>query len=216
MTTPADGGQSATDTGQSAGGTGTQTEPTTTEPTGQSAGTTTTPPAEDMVSRKDFETLRGQLQAADKKRSDAEAALRQVQDKDLPAIDKLNRDLAEANARAEKAAAELQASRIQNAFLTHEDDKQKLRNPSTALKLLDLSKVTIDSDGNVMGMKDAIEALKKSDPYLWEDKQASDGKEPAVGGTVPGTNGQGRPAGTTKQQISARFPVTRSRGIGVN
>lgn len=216
MTTPDSGGQSATDPGQSAGGTGTQPDPTTTDPTGQSAGTgTTTPPAEDTVSRKDFETLRNQLQASDRARNEAQAALRQIQDKDLPAIDKLNRDLAEANAAREKATAALEATRIENAFLTHDDDKIKWRNPGTALKLLDLSKVTIDADGKVLGMKDAIEALAKSDPYLLEDKAASDPAEPPVGGTVPGTNGRGGNTGVNTKQQASRFPVVRSRGIGV-
>jgi hypothetical protein len=216
MTTP-DGGQGATDTGQSAGGTGTQPDPNAIDPAGQSAGAQTqpAPEAEPTVSRKDFEALRAQLQAADKKRSDAENALRQVQDKDLPAIDKLNRDLAEANARAEQAAKDLEASRIQNAFLTHADDKIKWRNPNTALKLLDLSKVTIDSGGSVIGMKDAIEALAKSDPYLLEDKKADGAETAPVGGTVPGTNGHTGTTAASKQQMASRFPATRTRGVGV-
>jgi hypothetical protein len=65
MTTP-DGGQGATDTGQSAGGTGTQQDPNAIDPAGQSAGAQTqpAPEAEPTVSRKDFEALRAQLQAS--------------------------------------------------------------------------------------------------------------------------------------------------------
>lgn len=215
MTTPADG-QSAV-TGTQSGAEGTQgtagagaPESTT---TGQSAGTQTpvTPEPEATVLRKDFDAIRTQLSQADKAREEAQAALKQLRDKDLPEMDKLKRDFADAEAKRAEAEKALETTRIENSFLTHADEKIKWRNPTTALKLLDRSKITIDSEGNVIGMKDAIEALAKSDPYLLEDKAATETVEPPVGGTVPGTNG-GTKAKTSADKMATRFPALRTRG----
>lgn len=215
MTTP-DGGQSTADAGQSAAsGTNNQPDGTTpgSEPTGQSAGATstgsTTPP-EDNVSRKDFDAIRNQLSAADKARQEAQAALQAIRDKDLPELDKLKRDFSEAAKARDEAIAQLGQVRMENAFL--KDNTKAWKNSGSALKLLDLSKVTIDSEGNVIGMKDAIEALAKSDPYLLEDKKPEP-ETPPVGGTVPGNNGKGGATPNTKQ-MATRFSALGTRRIG--
>jgi hypothetical protein len=217
MTTP-DSGQSAA-AGTQSGAEGTQgtqgtagaTAPEST-PAGQSAGTTTTTPpeAEATVLRKDFDAIRNQLSQADKAREEAQNALKQLRDKDLPEMDKLKRDIAEAEAKAAEATKALEATRIENAFLTHADEKIKWKNPTTALKLLDRAKITIDSAGAVIGMKDAIEALAKSDPYLLEDKTATPAEETPVGGTIPGNNGRGT-AQPDANKMATRFPALRTR-----
>lgn len=212
MTTPAGAPSGAEGTPSGAEGTpGAGAGAPESTPAGQSAGTpTTTPEPEATVARKDFDAVRTQLQAADQKRQAAENELKQLRDKDLPEMDKLRRDNQELAAKAEAAAKALETTRIENAFLTHADDKTKWRNPATALKLLDRSKITIDSDGNVVGMKDAIEALAKSDPYLLEDKTPAEPQEPPVGGTLPGNNG-GSGTKPDKNKMAARFPAMRTR-----
>lgn len=213
MTTP-DGGQSAT-TGTPSGAEGTPGAGAgTTEPTGQSTGTQTTgTPAvepEATVARKDFEAVTNQLRAADQKRAAAEAALQQLRDKDLPAMEKLTRDNGELAKQVETLTKTLETTRLENAFLTHADDKIVWQNPTTALKLLDRSKITIDSDGNVLGMADAIAALAKSDAYLLKPKDAPEQQEPPVGGTLPGTNGK-TTVTPDKNKMAARFPALRTR-----
>lgn len=212
MTTPEGGQGAAAGTQSGAEGTpGAGAGAPESNPTGQSTGTpAVTPETEPTVSRKDFDTLRAQLQAADQNRAKAESDLKQLRDKDLPEMDKLRRDNQELAAKAEAASKALEATRLENAFLTHADDKIKWRNPATALKLLDRSKITIDSDGNVVGMKDAIEALAKSDPYLLEDKTPAEPQEPPVGGTLPGNNG-GSGTKPDKNKMAARFPAMRTR-----
>lgn len=213
MTTPAGAPSGAEGTPSGAEGTPGAGAPAAEPTTGQSAGATTpvTPEPEATVARKDFEAVRTQLSEADRKREAAEAALKQLRDKDLPEMDKLKRDLADASAKAEEAAKALEATRIENAFLTHADDKIIWQNPATALKLLDRSKITIDSAGAVIGMKDAIEALAKSDSYLLKPKAAEENQDPPVGGTVPGTNGTGKTTTPDKNKLAQRFPVMRTR-----
>lgn len=213
MTAPEGAQGGATGTPSGAEGTPGAGAPAT-EPTGQSTGTATTAPVtepEPTVARKDFDAIRAQLSAADQKRQAAEDKLKQLVDKDLPEMDRLKRDNAELAKKAEEAAKALEQTRIENAFLTHADDKINWQNPATALRLLDRSKITIDSEGNVIGMKDAIEALAKSDAYLLKPKESTEPDEPPVGGTLTGNNGKGGTAGLDKNKMAARFPVVRTR-----
>ena len=172
MTDPLGGQSAATGDGQSAnaGATGTGT---TADTSGQSAATgtpATTPPADGQsaVSREEFDRLRAQLAAADKKRQEAEAAHAQLRDKDMPQLQKLERDLQDATKAREELAAVNQGLRVENAFLTAND--LEWHNPSAALQLLDRTKITVDSDGNVQGMKEALKALATAHPYLLKPK----------------------------------------------
>lgn len=178
---------------------------------GAQSGTGTGQQPEATVSRADFERLQNQLRAADQNRQKAENDLKQLRDKDLPELDKLRRDNQELAAKAEKAAADLAEARISNAFLTA--NKHEWANPATALKLLDRSKITIDSAGEVMGVADAADALAKSDPYLLKPKTAAEGTgtgEPPKGGTIPGNNGGGS-GQPTKDQLAKRFQILNTR-----
>jgi hypothetical protein len=186
------------------------------DPTGQQgdpgaqSGTQTPPPADATVSRADFDRLQAQLRAADQNRVKAENDLKQLRDKDLPEMDKLKRDNAELESRATKAEADLAEARISNAFLTA--NSHEWANPATALRLLDRSKIQIDpSTGDVSGVKDAAEALAKSDPYLLKPKSAEPGSgEPPKPGTIPGNNGGGS-GQPTKEQLTKRFNVLGTR-----
>lgn len=181
------------------------------QPTGEGAlsGTGTGQQQEATVSRADFERLQNQLRAADQNRQKAENDLKQLRDKDLPELDKLRRDNQELEAKAKRAEADLAEARISNAFLTA--NSHDWANPATALRLLDRSKITIDSEGEVMGVKDAADALAKSDPYLLKPKTAEGGSEPTKpGGTIPGNNGGGSST-PTKDQLAKRFSVLGTR-----
>lgn len=209
----ASGGDGSTGTGttgdgtQSGAGTGTGT----TEPAaGQSATRTYT--------EEEVTALRERMRAADQRAAANEAQLKQLRDKDLPAVEKMAKDLAEAQAAAAETAAALNAMRIENAFLT--DNTHKWRNPASAMKLLDRSKITVDADGTVSGMKDALAALAKSDEYLLEPAPAGEGDGAGKGtptpplGTPPANGGTGTGANTASA-MQKRFPALRSRvGLG--
>lgn len=221
MTAPLDGQSAVPPAGQSAGvvdqGTGTAADAS-----GQSAaGTTGIAPAtgeQSVVPREEFERLRAQLAAADQKRAAAEAAHAQLRDKDVPALQKAERDLQLANqALAERDAA---ISRMQVELAFFNDNTRDWHAPAAAIQLLDRSKITVDAEGKVMGMKDALEALAKSHPFLLKPAPPADGTgtggapaappapgtAPANGGITPQQGGKQSPA-----QMAQRFPAMRQR-----
>lgn len=179
------------------------------------AGATGTPPANGTAGGQTFtaaeyEALRARMVAADQRAATKEAELKQLVDKDLPEMDKLRRDLEETKTRETQATEALATLRIENAFLT--DNTHQWQNPATALKLLDRSKITVDADGKVEGMKVALEALSKSDTYLLKPAQAPEGGDttPPLG-TPPANGGAGKDAATNKAGMVKRFPAMRGR-----
>jgi hypothetical protein len=197
----------ATDTGQ---GTGATQDPSAQSGAVDQGGTgqqQTPPPA--TVTQAEFDTIRAQLRAADQKRTEAENQLRQLLEKDLPEQEKLKKALDEAAAARDAATAQLRQTRIENAFLT--DNKYKWKNPKTALKLADLSKVEVNDDGTVLNLSAALEALAKSDPYLIDDTPTA---EPPKGSTGAPTGGRASDANADLKGLASRIPALRTRGIG--
>lgn len=217
MTDPTGGQSAAGETGQSAGTADPGQQPQG-QAGGQSApgatGTTPTDNGQSTVSREDYDRLRTQLAAADQKRVEAEKAHAQLRDKDMPEMQKAQRDLTESQARVTELEASLSSLRIENAFLSA--NTQDWHNPGAALQLLDRSKITVDSNGQVVGMKEAIEALAKSHAFLLKPKSADDGKgntAPPPPGTSPSNGGiaPGSGAKPDASAVAARFPAMRQR-----
>ena len=213
MTSPDPGAQSGTDPNAQSGdaGTGQGTPGTDPNQTGQSADPgqgQQQPDPNATVSRAEFDALMNRMRAADQNRTKAENELKQLKDKDIPALEKAQRDLTEATRKAEEAEAALKGSRIENAFLA--DNKYKWKNPKTALKLADLTKVEVLDDGTVTNLGAALEALAKSDPYLIDTETPPDPKgstgAPAGNG---GRKGDGKPDAAA---MASRFPAMRTRG----
>ena len=216
MTQPTDPGQSAgqgAPSGTSGDGTATGT---TTEPTGQSTGTTGQPQQTTTVSQAEFDAIKRQLQAADQNRSRAEQELKALRDAQLSADEKVKQDLAEAQAALAKRETELKVAQIQNAFIT--DNTYDWQDPKAALKLADLSGVTVEGE-RVIGLKEALKAV--ADAYPWMIKAKQDGA-----GTGGGNDANGAPAGATgvggqganpgrsgnsREEMAKRFPALRGR-----
>lgn len=69
--------------------------------------------------------------------------------------------------------------------------KVKAKNPKAVTALLDVEKFELQEDGSIKGMKEGIEALQKSDPYLFDtqpntntQQQPTSGFNPPAGGHV--------------------------------
>lgn len=73
-----------------------------------------------------------------------------------------------------------------------------------ALKLADLSGVTVDDEGNVVGVKEATQALVSSNPYLVEKP-----KPRQIGG---GSGGDDRPEKTKEQLLAEAAEKARKSG----
>jgi hypothetical protein len=87
----------------------------------------------------------------------------------------------------------------------------KALNAATAVKALDVSQVKVDKDGTVdeAAMKTAIEALKKSDPYLFDDGKGSGGshRDAGIGG---GGSGDGKTrSGSLGAAVGAHYGANK-------
>lgn len=115
-------------------------------------------------------------------------------------LEKTIKDLQEANKlAATKHQEELQSQKIESAIdlaLTG----AKARNLTAAKALLNREGITIDKEGNVVGLTDKVKALVESE----ETKFMFESTETVITGTTPGgqPNGGGNPVDTSKMTYS--------------
>lgn len=209
MTTPnGEGAQSGAEGTQSGAGESTGASPTGTNPAegAQSGAPQTTEPV-NTVDRSELEKQQARTKAADERAARLDAELRQLRDKDLPEIDKLKRDFVSSQEQVTKLQTINQQLALQVAFL--KDNTYSWHNPETALKLVDLTQVTVEEDGSVSGLKDALKALATSNDYLVKKETQTAPVGPPS--TTPGNNGStgNRPA--SAKAMSARFPALNTR-----
>lgn len=211
MTTPIDGGaQSGAEGTQSGAGTSTGAADgtaTQSEGTQSGAGADTTATSEPTFTKAEMEAIRARMQAADQRAAKTEAELRQLRDKDLPEAEKLKRDYEEATKQVETLQAANSELALKVAFL--EDNTYKWQNPKRALQLVDKSQMSIEGDGSVTGLKEALKALATSDPYLLVTEVKEEPKPPA--GTASGNNGSSSPAKSAGKGLAQRFPAMQTR-----
>lgn len=101
----------------------------------------------------------------------------------------LERRNAQADERAEKLTASLRSQAIE-AGLTK---AAFVGTVATAMKVIDLSKVAVDDDGNVTGVDDAVAALRTEIPEWFRRRPASPPPPPASGSVDGGDKGKPRP-----------------------
>ena len=166
------------------------------------------------VNKDEHDKVLSRMQAADrakgeaeKRANDLERRLREYEDKDKTELEKAQRDAQEAQKRADEAEAGLKRERITNAFLLH--NTVQWHNPERALALLDLSEVTIDDNGSVVGMDKAIEALTKSDPYLIKEEAADDGKTPPPPSGTPTGSGRKTDKQVDRDRLLQKYPALK-------
>ena len=144
----------------------------------------------------DYDDLKAELarlKSAEEERQKAEMSV----------SERLEAEKAAAIQAAEDAKAELSKTvtaanqRLINAEFREVARELKLRPDAlkSALKLVDLSAVEVDDDGNVRGLEDAVKALIEDNPYMVEQPK----KEPKTIGDPSG--GEAKPAKTKEQMI---------------
>lgn len=125
-------------------------------------------------------------------------------------VTNLKNDLQKANDTLATTQAALDSALLDNAFLT--ENSHNWQNPARVLKLVDRDTVRIE-DGKVVGVKEALEALAKSDPYLLKTE---DGGQQQGGGNGGGATGQqhngnrnqdkGKPS---REELARKYPALR-------
>ncbi len=220
----AEGTQSgaSTDSTQS-GGAGSSGGNTSTEGTSGSTGTqsgtssTTSTTEDDKVSRQDYDAIRERMKGADQRAAKFEAELKALRDKDLPEAEKMKAEYEAATQRVSKLETDNRRLSLENAFL--KDNTHEWKNPATALKLVDLSGVSIDDDGHVIGLKDALKKLANSEPYLLKEKSASEGAAnggasstaPTAPAGAPPMNGRTNTDAGANKGMEVRIPALNTR-----
>jgi hypothetical protein len=190
-----------------------QQDPNVSTGDGTQSGDGTQTGTQDAVSRAEYEAIRNWMQAADKRASDLEAKLTAEQRAKMDENERTKAELADAKTAMEAMKDQLSKAQMEVAFL--KDNSHKWKNPAAALKLADLSGVEVTEDGTVKGLKQALDALAKSDAYLLETETTEEpnndkGNKGGAGRTgVHPQNGQ--TGGNARSDLEKKFPGLRGR-----
>lgn len=155
----------------------------------------------------DYDGLKAELDAL-------KAAAEERQKAEMTAAERAEAERAEALERAQKAEEAQKATltaanqRLIKAEFRDVARELKLRPDalSAALKLVDLSAVAVDDDGNVEGLTDAVKALIEDNPYMVEQPKA----EPKIIGDPSG--GDPKPEKTKEQILAEAASKARKSG----
>lgn len=154
--------------------------------------------------------LQSQLQAA-------QAELEQFKAKERTDLENATTERDREKTGRESAEQEAQRLRIENAFLR--SNKHTWHNPADALKMADLTEVTI-KDGKVEGLDKALDKLATDSPYLLKKVEEGNGgqgngQQDQNGGT-PTAPGGTPPAGQggekySREAMEKKYPTLRGR-----
>lgn len=97
------------------------------------------------------------------------------------ALEVARREAAEARAEVERMRADARARDVRDAALAALSGSElPEERRGVAMRSLDLSGVDVDDSGAVVGLSAAVEALRKTEPWLWEQaKRSGNGGPPA-------------------------------------
>lgn len=123
------------------------------------------------VSLRRFLKVQNRMKAADRRANAAEQRITELEEqaKKVPDLEK----------RVSSQEDTIKQLRIDNAFLTF--GEVEWQDPEAALRLADLSKVTIADDGKVSGLEEALKELAEKKPFLVKPKDEGKGKKDADG-----------------------------------
>lgn len=146
---------------------------------------------------------------SEKERADAaEAKLRELEDKDKSELEKVTRDRDELQGKVEKQSATIADQALRLAFF-ESGASALFKNPVTARKLLDLSALKADEDGqyDAKEVKALADALLKAEPYLAADGSGSEGSTESGGSP---NNGR-KTKDADREALKKKFPALANR-----
>jgi hypothetical protein len=120
----------------------------------------------DTVSRSEFEALQRRMRAADRAKSAAEQRAEELEAAQRSELENAKASVVRLEKENESLKGTVSTLRIDNAFLTASNVKWV--DPEAALRLVDMTDVTIGDDGKVEGLEAALQKLAEKKPYLVE------------------------------------------------
>lgn len=187
--------------------------------TGTQSGTESNAGSANTVSREDYEAIQRRMQAADKRAADFEKRFTEAERAKMDETERTKAELADATQKIEALTETNRKLSLDNAFLV--DNTYKWKDSDAAMKLADLSGVTIGEDGKAIGLKEALKALADSKKWLLDDTSSSDGEgqgegqqkqtRPPVNTTVGAGTGNGSTTAAGRNSMESRFPQLSGR-----
>lgn len=153
--------------------------------------------------KKQIDSLTERMKAADRRASEAEKKVKEFEDKDKSDLEKAQGDLEAANKTIESLTEANKSLRLENAFAMSKGPTWN--DPSLVFDLVrKRDDVTIDDDGNVKGMTEALKAIAKDKPYLVKEGDGDDG--PPRSGSNTGS-GSGKDRDSAVKKKASKFRV---------
>jgi hypothetical protein len=137
-----------------------------------------------MATIKNLREIEKKAKALEKRNAELEANEQKRKDAELSETERLKVQLAREQTEHQKTVAEMTTQRIKMAFLA-EATKTNFNDPNDASSMADISTVTVEDDGKVKGVEEAVKALVKAKPYLIKKAGAA-----GFGPTNPGAGGE--------------------------
>lgn len=153
----------------------------------------------DTVSRAEFDRMRNQLSAADKKREDAEKELKSIKDKDLSELEKAKSDFDEVVKDRDGLKSEVERLRLANAFLS--SNTITWQNSDVALDIAQskgylADVVSEDGTADPKKMGAALKKLADDHKYLVKDQEGDESGGGSGSGGQHGASGESGPRGS--------------------
>lgn len=148
--------------------------------------------------------------AAKKAREQRDAALaelEQIKQKDMSELQKAQTSAEKATKERDELQSRVEGMQVELAFLKMPRDKHDWHDPGAALTLLmaeHREALTLEDDGTVTGLDDAVKALAKKHKYLLKVPVTNNGNG-GTGGNVGG--GDGGKGGNQKEEALKRFRI---------
>lgn len=155
---------------------------------------------------------RTQLREAQKQQADLAKRVKEFEDADKSEVEKLTTQVGDLTKTNEGLTNELTQHKLELAFYKCGAAAQ-LRDPTDALKFLDLKEIKVNEDGEVPteDMKKAVEELIKSKPYLARTDDDSGEGEGSGQPSGKQTNGPKTKKDATQATLEKKFPALRGR-----
>jgi hypothetical protein len=172
---------------------------------------------DNAVSRAEFERLKNQLSAADQKRSQAEAELQELKDKDLSEKDKAVKDLKAVTDERDSLLSTVNELRLANAFLSA--NKVTWNDGDVALSIAQAKGYLADAvndkgEVNAKELEKALDKLAADHKYLVKvtgDEDDEEEETPASGAPASGAGRKKQDDQVRADRIKSQLPALGRR-----
>ena len=166
---------------------------------------------EEPITQEEFEKLRARMQAADRRASDYEKKIREFEDRDKTAMQKLEGQIETLVAERDELREKLKLQRRDNAFLT--TNGVSWHDAQMALSKINWELVTDSETGdvNTSALKKEIERIAKDAPFLVKSgggSESNSGKNSGPSGHHQTGNGSGDKT-PDRAALEKKYPALR-------